>query len=88
MIFFLYILLGDVMHLADLQEKSIVNVNDGKLIGNIIDAVISDNGYIEYLIVEKSKFIVSRFSNKDEINISWDKIRKIGEDVILVEIEF
>lgn len=76
------------MHLSDLQDKSIVNVNDGKLIGNIIDIVISDNGEIEYLVVEKSKFLVSRFSNKDEIEIKWDKIEKIGEDVILVKMEF
>lgn len=76
------------MRLSELQDKSIVNVNDGKLIGNIIDIIINDKGTIEYLVVEKSKFIVSRFSNKDEINVSWDKIDKIGEDVILVRMEF
>lgn len=38
------------------------------------------------LIVEKSKFFVSMFSNNGEIGIKWSQIEKIGEDVILVKI--
>lgn len=42
---------------------------------------------METLIVEKSKLFVSLFSNKNEIEIRWDQIEKIGEDVILVRIK-
>ena len=39
---------------------------------------------MEALIVQKSKFITSLFSNKDELEVKWKQIQKIGEDVILV----
>ena len=74
------------MRLSDLQNKDIVNMMDGRKIGNIIDININIEGKMESLIVEKSKFLVSMFSTKDEIEVKWDKIEKIGEDVILVKI--
>ena len=74
------------MRLSDLQNKDIVNTMDGRKIGNIIDININLEGKMESLIVEKSKFLVSMFSTKDEIEVKWDKIVKIGEDVILVKI--
>ena len=75
------------MRLSDLQNKDVLNIIDGKLVGNIIDIMInSSNGIMESLIIEKSKFFVSLFSNKNEIEIKWNQIEKIGEDVILVRI--
>ena len=76
------------MRLSDLQHKDVVNMKDGKLVGNIIDVSINAlNGSMEKLIVEKSKFFVSLFSNKNEIEIRWEQIEKIGEDEILVRID-
>ncbi len=72
------------MRLSDLQNKDIVNIDDGKKIGNIIDVVIDKEGNMQSLIVQKSKFITNIFSNKDEIEVRWKQIEKIGEDVILV----
>lgn len=74
------------MRLSDLQHKDVINIKDGKKIGNIIDVMIESNGTMVGLIVEKSRFLVSMFSNKDEIIINWNQIEKIGEDVILVTI--
>ena len=72
------------MRLSELQSKDIITT-DGKLIGNIIDIIIED-GTIKNLIVEKSKFILSMFSSKDEMEIKWNQIKKIGDDVILVDL--
>ena len=74
------------MRLSELQNKDVINIIDGKKVGNIIDIDIESNGKMNSLIVEKSKFFVSMFSNKNELEIKWDQIEKIGEDVILVEI--
>ncbi len=71
------------MRLSDLQSKNVITT-DGKLIGNIIDVVI-EKGTIKYLIVEKSKFLISLFTTKDELEISWQQIKIIGDDVIIVE---
>lgn len=72
------------MRLSDLQNKDVVNMEDGKKIGNIIDVIIDKEGNMESLIVQKSKFITTLFSNKDEMEVKWKQIQKIGEDVILV----
>lgn len=74
------------MRLSDLQDKNVINIKDGKLIGNIIDITISEEGILKSFIVEKTKFIVSKFSSSGEIEIKWNQIIKIGDDVILVEI--
>lgn len=74
------------MRLSDLQKKDVVNVNDGSKIGNIIDIRLDDKGNMDGFIVEKSKFIISMFTNTNEIEIKWSQIQKIGEDVILVSI--
>ena len=34
------------MRLSDLQNKDIVNIIDGKKIGNIVDVTIDNNGYM------------------------------------------
>ena len=72
------------MRLSDLQRKDVVNIVDGTKIGNIIDITINDVGAMSSLIVEKSKFIISYFTSQSEIEIKWNQIEKIGEDVILV----
>ncbi len=73
------------MKLSDLQSKDIINVNDGKCIGNIVDVSIDDNGKAIVLIVEKYKFFTSLFKS-NVIEVKWDQIKKIGKDVILVNI--
>lgn len=72
------------MRLSELQSKNIITL-DGKLVGSIIDVVIND-GKIENLIVEKNKFFISMLSSKNEIEIKWNQIKTIGDDVILVDV--
>lgn len=76
------------MRISDLQNKSIININDGKEIGNIIDINLDENGLTTGIIVEKNKFFLSHFSTSSEVIIKWNQIEKIGEDVILVNIVF
>lgn len=75
------------MRLSDLQSKDIVNVIDGKNIGNIIDVKINEeSGVIEALVIEPNRNVFS-FKNKGtDTEINWKNITKIGEDVILVNI--
>lgn len=72
------------MNMSDLQNKDIINILDGKKIGNIIDAKFNvATGHIEKLIIEPSK---SLFSIKNtSIELDFNRIKKIGEDVILIE---
>lgn len=74
------------MRLSELQSKDIINTNDGKRIGSIIDVNIDEDGNMKSLVVEKGKFF-SKFSSKSEIEIKWQQVKKIGEDVILVSVD-
>lgn len=71
------------MKLSDLQKKDIINISDGVKIGNIIDVNINDKGIITSLIVDRNTFRL--FSYNNEIEIYFDQIVKIGDDVILVK---
>ena len=75
------------MRLSDLQRKDIINVNDGRIVGRIIDAEISEkDGSLESLVIEKSKYIKSLFSSDQDVTIKFEQIKKLGSDVILVEL--
>ena len=73
------------MRLSDLQTKNIINVNDGKNIGTIIDANINDDGIINTLNKEQNKNLFS-LNRESDIEVSWKDITKIGTDVILIKI--
>ncbi len=75
------------MKLSDLQNKYIINVNDGKNIGNIIDVKVDERtGSIMSLVIEPNKNFSFFSKGKIDTEISWSSIEKIGEDVILVNI--
>ncbi len=70
------------MQLSELQHKSVVNMQDGKNIGNIVDIKIDPKeGHIISLVLEEGKRF---FGHSEGIEIRWHNIEKIGEDVILV----
>jgi len=72
------------MRLSELQHKDIVDLNGNK-IGNIIDVKVGEQGNLESLIVEQKASGMFKFNVKNsEMEITWDKIEKIGVDVILV----
>ena len=73
------------MRLSDLQNKDVINVKDGKKIGNIIDIIINNEGKMQSIIVEQTKGM-KVFTSKEDIEINWGQIEKIGEDVILVKL--
>ncbi|MDD3821666.1 MAG: YlmC/YmxH family sporulation protein [Bacilli bacterium] len=76
------------MRLSDLQHKDIISMYDGKKIGNIIDININEHGHIIGIIVEPNKKFFRILSTREEAEIKWSDIAKIGEDVILIKKDF
>ncbi len=74
------------MKLSELQEKVVVNIDDGQKIGNIIDVHINKDGQTIGLMVERTRFLLSLFTN-NVIEVKWGQIKKIGKDVILVHLD-
>ena len=75
------------MRISDLQDKTIININNGKELGKISDLEIDENGMIinYYALYKKSIFNI--FNSNEEFIFKNSDIKKIGEDVILVQID-
>lgn len=71
----------------DLRNKEIINVGDGKRLGYVCDIEFDlKSGEIISLIVPKKIGFWGIFKKNDEYVIPWEKIKKIGDDIIIVEI--
>ncbi|MBR1413596.1 MAG: YlmC/YmxH family sporulation protein [Bacilli bacterium] len=73
------------MRLSDLQAKSIINVVQGKNLGRIVDVEIDIDGRIIYFVVEQKR-LFRWFNNSGDVTVNFSQIKKIGDDVILVEL--
>ena len=73
------------MLLSDLQTKDVINIKNGNNLGRIIDAKMDNTGKIIYFVAEDRKFL-KKVTRGGETSFDFDKIKKIGEDVILIDI--
>lgn len=75
----------DMVKISEFQIKDVVNVSDGKKLGNIGDIEINlTTGKIEAVIVTGNGKVLGFFGREEDIVIPWKNIIKIGQDVILV----
>lgn len=73
---------------SKLRQKEVVNIVDGARLGFICDLVLDVcTGKICAIVVPgPSRFSFFFKGERDQV-IPWKNIRKIGEDVILVEVD-
>ncbi len=67
------------------KQKEVINMSDGRRLGFVQDVEADfETGAITAIVVPgNSKFF--SIGNKNDIVIPWDKIKRIGEDIILVD---
>ena len=71
----------------DFRHKEVVNINNGKRLGFVQDVCANvETGRITSIIVPGGKKLMSMFAKEDDIVIEWEKIKCIGDDIILVDI--
>ncbi|PFY18800.1 YlmC/YmxH family sporulation protein [Bacillus toyonensis] len=76
-----------VIRISKLQMKDVINISDGKRLGNIGDIEIDiDTGKICSIIISKQARMLGIFGKDVEIIVPWEEVMKIGEDVILVRV--
>lgn len=74
---------------CELRAKEVVNVYDGKRLGNIIDMVIDTTcARVLGIIVPNDRSLFNIFKCNTDIFIPYNRICKIGKDVILVELYY
>lgn len=70
-----------------LRAKEVVNICDGRNLGNITDLVFDSTcGRILGLIIPSQKNFFNFFKSNNDIFIPYNRICKIGKDIILVDI--
>ena len=71
----------------DFKHKEVININDGRKLGFVQDVTADlETGGITSIIVPGTTKLFSMFSSNNDITIPWNKIKCIGDDVILVDI--
>ena len=72
----------------ELREKEIINICDGARLGRICDLELDDwTGLVCAIVVPGPTRLLGLIKNSEELVIPFCKIQKIGDDVILVNIE-
>jgi YlmC/YmxH family sporulation protein len=74
--------------ISDFQTKDVINIVDGKKLGQISDLELDlRNGRIESIVVPNSSRFFGLFGGATDVVIPWRNIVKIGLDVVLVKID-
>jgi YlmC/YmxH family sporulation protein len=67
--------------------REVINVADGRRMGPIKDIDIDlEQGRISAIILPGPGRLFSFFGREEEIVVPWEKIKRIGVDVILVDL--
>ena len=71
----------------DFKHKEVININNAKRLGYVQDVTADlKTGMITSIIVPGSNKMFNLFGGNNEIVIPWEKIKCIGDEIILVEI--
>ena len=76
-----------IIRINELRQREVINILDGKRLGTIKDVDLDlEEGKIKSLILpgqkEKTFFF---FGRSEDLIIPWEKVIRVGVDVILVE---
>jgi len=78
------------MRLSNLAGKEIINLYDGARLGMIGDSELmidTESGKVESIIVPNNGALMNFFYKQKDLFIPWRAIKKVGNEVIIVELE-
>ncbi len=71
----------------DLKQREVININNGQVLGFVVDLNAEfGRGTIKSIVVAQTGKIIKSLAGKNTMEIPWDRVKVIGEDVILVDI--
>ena len=74
--------------IADLRNKEVVNVADGNRLGCVEDVLVDTcSGRVLALVVPGPCRLLGLFFPGDDYIIRWESVRRIGEDLILIDVK-
>ena len=73
--------------ISELEERQIINIADGKCLGSMKDIELDlEEGRIRAIVVPGGTGLWGLLPNRDELLIPWEKVVRIGIDVVLVDL--
>jgi len=74
--------------IAEMRCKEVINICDGLRLGFVDDVLfsIADGRILALVIPGPAKFF-GLFGREDDYIIPWDRINRIGDDIILVDVK-
>lgn len=76
-----------MVKISELRMREVINVVNGRRLGIIKDIELDLNeGRIKSIVLPGTSKVLGFFGRSDDIVVPWDKINKIGVDVILVNL--
>lgn len=70
----------------ELKAKEVINVTDGARLGFVSDVMIDlADGRLTALIVPGAYRLMGFLGREDDIIIKWESIKKIGDDIIIID---
>lgn len=79
---------SNVSRIVELRQKEVINMVDGRRLGYVKDIEFSlETGRLLSIVLPGPWSFFRFFSGEAELVIPWKDIRKIGEEIILVDIK-
>ncbi len=78
-----------LIKISDLRDLEIININDGRRLGPLKDIELDlEKGAIQALILPNytGGRVLGIFGRSDDLVVPWEKIKRIGVDVLLVDL--
>ena len=73
---------------SDFRQKEVINVKDGRKLGYIVDMEFDlYQGRVTAIVVPGPSKLLGLLKGRNDLVIPWERIKKIGDDVILVDVE-
>ncbi|MGI6751375.1 MAG: YlmC/YmxH family sporulation protein [Anaerovoracaceae bacterium] len=76
-----------MINTQDIRDKEVINIYDGKSLGFVYDIEIDlEKGVVEGIVVPTRRRLLQFVNPQDDHVIRWKDIRRIGADVVLVDL--
>ncbi|HIR64033.1 MAG TPA: YlmC/YmxH family sporulation protein [Candidatus Faecousia faecigallinarum] len=73
---------------TELRCKEVINISDGHRLGFVADVEVKlPDGQVVALVVPGPCRFFGLFGRKDDYVVPWNCIRRMGSDIILVDLE-
>ncbi len=74
-----------MFRISDLRRKDVINENDGRKLGYVHDIEIDINtGSVDAIVIPGESRFLGFFVRSEEVVLPWERIKKIGLDVIII----